>query len=199
MTKDILVLLDLAVNLVLGVFFLHTAIVNALTELVLFRPEKSLKGIVDLTYKDSRSVKPSPNLPQNGTENPSSIFFRHDELRCGQMDSSGCGIQTPDPDRLADSGWNLPKIPPLGLPTRAALLSQRNHHNAEFLVIAEPGTSFWSCNSSILTVKKHCGDSETYTKMLQHFQEKITICQPVRTVQQVRWPVVYGVVTQLVL
>ena len=138
--------------------FLYLGSGVTLAQSVLPIPKKGFTGKIGLTYKDSASVKPSLHLPQSyGIENPPNIFLvLLDDAGYGQTGTFGGGIPTPGLDRLADAGLRYTQFHTTALcsPTRAALLTGRNHHNAGFGVIAELGTGFPGYNG---VIPRSCG------------------------------------------
>ncbi|HCS50661.1 arylsulfatase [Rubinisphaera sp.] len=110
------------------------------------RPEEAFKGKIGLTYKDSVAVKPELKIPQNfGIENaPNILLVLIDDCGYGQMGTFGGGIPTPSMDRVADNGLRYNRFHTTALcsPTRAALLTGRNHHSVASGVIGEAGTGF---------------------------------------------------------
>lgn len=110
------------------------------------RPEKAFQGKIGLTYKDSTAVKPELKIPQTfGIENaPNILLVLIDDCGFGQMGTFGGGIPTPALDRVANSGLRFTRFHTTALcsPTRAALLTGRNHHSVGTGVIGEAGTGF---------------------------------------------------------
>jgi arylsulfatase len=110
------------------------------------RPEPGFKGRIGLTYKDSTPVKPKLKIPQNfGIEDaPNILLVLIDDCGFGQMGTFGGGIPTPVMDRVANNGLRYNRFHTTALcsPTRAALLTGRNHHSVGSGVIGEAGTGF---------------------------------------------------------
>ncbi len=113
---------------------------------VLPRPEGPFTGKVGLTYKDSQAVKPELKVPATfGIEGaPNILLVLIDDCGYGQMSTFGGGIPTPSMDRVAASGLRYTHFHTTSLcsPTRAALLTGRNHHSVASGVIGEAGTGF---------------------------------------------------------
>lgn len=109
-------------------------------------PDAPFKGKIGLTYKDSEAVKPKLKIPQNfGIEDaPNILLVLIDDCGFGQMSTFGGGIPTPAFDRVADNGLRYNRFHTTALcsPTRAALLTGRNHHSVGSGVIGEAGTGF---------------------------------------------------------
>ena len=113
---------------------------------VLPRPEEPFAGQIGLTYKDSQAVKPQLKIPATfGLDNPPNILIvLIDDCGFGQMGTFGGGIPTPTLDRIANNGLKYTRFHTTALcsPTRAALLTGRNHHSVGSGVIGEAGTGF---------------------------------------------------------
>ncbi len=113
---------------------------------VLPRPEPPFGGKIGLTYKDSEAVKPDLKVPATfGVQDPPNILIvLIDDCGFGQMSTFGGGIPTPTLDRIADNGLKYTRFHTTALcsPTRAALLTGRNHHSVGSGVIGEAGTGF---------------------------------------------------------
>jgi len=113
---------------------------------VLPRAEEAFTGKIGLTYKDSEAVKPQLKIPATfGLEDPPNILIvLIDDCGFGQMGTFGGGIPTPTLDRIANNGLKYTRFHTTALcsPTRAALLTGRNHHSVGSGVIGEAGTGF---------------------------------------------------------
>ena len=113
---------------------------------VLPRPDAPFGGKIGLTYKDSEAVKPKLKIPATfGLDNPPNILIvLIDDCGFGQMGTFGGGIPTPTLDRIANNGLKYTRFHTTALcsPTRAALLTGRNHHSVGSGVIGEAGTGF---------------------------------------------------------
>ena len=113
---------------------------------VLPRPEEPFAGKIGLTYKDSEAVKPKLKVPSTfGLADPPNVLLvLIDDCGYGQMSTFGGGIPTPAMDRVAANGLRYTHFHTTALcsPTRAALLTGRNHHSVASGVIGEAGTGF---------------------------------------------------------
>ncbi|WP_206352369.1 arylsulfatase [Tautonia rosea] len=113
---------------------------------VLPRPEEPFQGKIGLTYKDSTPVKPELKVPRTfGLEDPPNILIvLIDDVGFGQFGTFGGAIPTPAMDRVAENGLRYTRFHTTALcsPTRAALLTGRNHHSVGTGVIGEAGTGF---------------------------------------------------------
>jgi arylsulfatase len=116
---------------------------------VLPRSEQPFAGKVGLTYKDS-----VPQFPQEVKAPPGApnvLLILTDDVGFGASSTFGGPIPTPTFDRLAQSGlrFNCFHTTALCSPTRAALLTGRNHHSAASGVITEISTGYPGYNSVI--------------------------------------------------
>src|SRR6516225_5396549 len=110
--------------------------------IVLPRPEPKFKGRIGTTYKDSTPDKiPIIQAPKDG---PNVLIILIDDCGFGQWSAFGGQILTPNLDRLAASGLRYTRFHTTALcsPTRAALLTGRNHHSAGTGVITELGSGY---------------------------------------------------------
>jgi arylsulfatase A-like enzyme len=109
---------------------------------VLPRPEPKFKGRIGTTYKDSQPDKiPIIKAPEGA---PNVLLILIDDCGFGQWSTFGGQIPTPNLDRLARSGLRYTRFHTTALcsPTRAAILTGRNHHSAGTGVITEIGTGY---------------------------------------------------------
>ena len=109
-------------------------------------PDKPFGGKIGLTYKDSVAEKPKLKIPQNfGIQDaPNILLVLIDDCGFGQTSTFGGGIPTPVFDKVAANGLRYNRFHTTALcsPTRAALLTGRNHHSVGSGVIGEAGTGF---------------------------------------------------------
>ena len=114
---------------------------------VLPRPEPPFKGKIGRTVKDS-----TPDFPK-GIEAPKGapniLLILTDDVGFGASSPFGGPIQTPNFQRLADSGirYNTFHTTALCSPTRSALITGRNHHTNASGVITEMATGYPGYNS----------------------------------------------------
>ncbi len=109
---------------------------------VLPRPEPKFRGIIGQTYKDSTPDKiPLIKAPDGA---PNVLFIMIDDAGFGQCSTLGGQIPTPNLDRLAQAGLTYNRFHTTALcsPTRAAVLTGRNHHSAATGVITEIGSGY---------------------------------------------------------
>ena len=101
---------------------------------------------------DALSSKPwwAPRIVPPKTA-PNVLLIITDDAGFGVPSTFGGVIPTPAMDRIADAGLRYNNIHSTALcsPTRAALITGRNHHSAGFGVISEQSTGFPGYNSMI--------------------------------------------------
>src|SRR5436189_5667430 len=113
------------------------------TPLVLPRPDHHFSGNVGRTYLDSDKPQfPQPVQPPKGA--PNIVLILIDDAGFGQFSTFGGGIPSPTMDQLAAEGlrYNCFHTTALCSPTRAALITGRNHQSAAFGGITELATGF---------------------------------------------------------
>ncbi|HBC42311.1 MAG TPA: arylsulfatase [Pseudanabaena sp.] len=105
-------------------------------------PQAPFKGKIGTTYKDSQPDFPKPiKAPAKA---PNVLLVLLDDVGFGQTSAFGGLIETPNLDRLASRGlrYNQFHTTALCSPTRAALLTGRNHHSVSTGVITELASGF---------------------------------------------------------
>ncbi len=114
----------------------------ALAQDVLPQPQPKFKGNVGLTYKDSAADFPQPPKAPKGA--PNVLIVLLDDTGFGHPSTFGGPCQTPTLDSLSKGGlrYNQFHTTALCSPTRAALLTGRNHHSVNTGVIMEMGTGY---------------------------------------------------------
>ena len=110
-------------------------------------PAPAFKGVIGETYKDSKSNFPQPVTPPEGA--PNVLIVLIDDLGFGGTATYGGLVATPNIDKIARQGliYNQVHMTALCSPTRAALLSGRNHHQVGMGGITEGATGFPGYNS----------------------------------------------------
>ncbi len=109
---------------------------------VLPPPEPKFDGVIGRTFKDSKmGTFPVMKAPADA---PNVLLVLIDDCGFGQWGTFGGQIATPNLDRLAKSGLRYTRFHTTALcsPTRAALLTGRNHHSACTGTITELGDSY---------------------------------------------------------
>src|SRR5215469_8827300 len=119
------------------------------TQEVLPQPEPPFKGKIGRTVKDSTPDFPKDVEAPKGA--PNILLIMTDDVGFGASSTFGGPIQTPTFQRLADSGlrYNMYHTTALCSPTRAALITGRNHHTNASGVITEFATGFPGYNSLV--------------------------------------------------
>ncbi|NYT39884.1 arylsulfatase [Sphingomonas sp. R-74633] len=110
---------------------------------VLPRPDFHFTGEVGRTYQDSDPATfPQPVQPPKGA--PNIVLILLDDVGFGQFSTFGGGVPSPTMDRLAEEGlrFNYFHTTALCSPTRAALITGRNHHSTSFAGITELATGY---------------------------------------------------------
>jgi arylsulfatase len=109
---------------------------------VLPLPQAPFKGKIGITYKESQPDFPKPiKAPAKA---PNVLLVLLDDVGFGQTSAFGGLIETPNLDRLAARGlrYNQFHTTALCSPTRAALLTGRNHHSVSTGVITELASGY---------------------------------------------------------
>jgi arylsulfatase len=119
----------------------------AIAQEVLPRPEQPFKGHIGRTAKDS--TRDFPKEPQAPKGAPNILLILTDDVGFGASSTFGGPIPTATMDRLAAAGLRYTQFHTTALcsPTRAALLSGRNHHSNATGVIMELGSGYPGYNS----------------------------------------------------
>jgi len=128
---------------------------------VLPRPEQPFGGKIGRTSKESTPDFPKEiSAPKSA---PNILLILTDDVGFAASSTFGGPIPTLTMDRLAKSGlrYNQFHTTALCSPTRAALLSGRNHHSASTGVITELATGYPGYNS---LMSKSCG---TFAEILK--------------------------------
>ncbi len=114
---------------------------------VLPRPEQPFGGRIGITVQDS--VKDFPKEVEAPKGAPNVLVILTDDVGFGASSTFGGPVPTPTMERLAKNGLRYTQFHTTALcsPTRAALLSGRNHHSAATGVIMEAGTGFPGYNT----------------------------------------------------
>ena len=111
------------------------------------RPEPPFKGRIGRTAKDS--VPDFPKEVQPPKNAPNILLILTDDVGFGAASTFGGPISTPTFDRVAQAGLRYTNFHTTALcsPTRAALITGRNHHSVQTGVITEFGTGFPGYNT----------------------------------------------------
>ena len=105
-------------------------------------PPSKFGGVIKESYKDSKPYWQPRVVPPKGA--PNVLLIMTDDQGYGVSSTFGGVIPTPALDRIAKAGLRYTQFHSTALcsPTRAALITGRNHHSVGFGVIGELGTGF---------------------------------------------------------
>lgn len=121
---------------------------------VLPKPDQPFNGKIGTTVADSTTDFPKPMTAPAGA--PNVLLILTDDVGFGASSTFGGPIPTPNYDHLAKVGlrYNTFHTTALCSPSRAALISGRNHHTVSTGIIMEGGTGYPGYNS---LMSKSCG------------------------------------------
>jgi arylsulfatase A-like enzyme len=107
-----------------------------------YKPGTTFPGVIGRTVSESAPAWPQPLRAKKGA--PNVIFFILDDVGYGQMSAFGGLVNTPNLDRLAQNGLRYTNMHTTALcsPTRACVLTGRNHHSNGVACIMEFATGF---------------------------------------------------------
>jgi arylsulfatase A-like enzyme len=116
---------------------------------VLPLPVPPFTGVIGKTYKESKEAWPPVPTPPSGA--PNIVVILLDDVGFGQTSTFGGPVQTPALEALAAQGLKYTRFHTTAVcgPSRAALLTGRNHHQAGAGFLAEWSTGFPSYNNEI--------------------------------------------------
>ena len=105
-------------------------------------PPQPFKGEIELNAAQSKPAWPMRVVPPKGA--PNILLIMTDDVGFGAPSTFGGVIPTPALDRIAANGLRYTNFHSTALcsPTRAALITGRNHHSAGFGVVSEAATGF---------------------------------------------------------
>jgi arylsulfatase A-like enzyme len=117
-------------------------------------PNPKFGGVINEKAADSKPWWPPTVVPPKGA--PNILLIMTDDCGFGSPSTFGGVIPTPALDRIAASGLRYTQFHSTSLcsPTRAALITGRNHHVAGFGVVGEAATGFPGYDS---VIRKECG------------------------------------------
>jgi arylsulfatase len=110
---------------------------------------EEFQGTIGRTFKDSEAWWPNPPTPPEGA--PNVVYIVLDDTGYGQLGCYGGLIETPNMDRLADNGLRYTDFHTTAIcsPTRACLLTGRNHHSAGYGFLSEFSSGYPGYNATI--------------------------------------------------
>jgi arylsulfatase len=112
-------------------------------------PAKPFGGVIREKAQDSEPCWPPTVVPPKGA--PNVLLIMTDDVGFGAPSTFGGVIPTPAMDRIANAGLRYTQFHSTALcsPTRAAIITGRNHHSVGFGVISEIATGYPGYNSMI--------------------------------------------------
>ncbi|MEM9503408.1 MAG: sulfatase-like hydrolase/transferase, partial [Cyanobacteria bacterium P01_E01_bin.43] len=128
---------------ILAIVF-QASVPTALAQERLPKAEPEFNGTIGITYKDSQADTALLKSVEAPAGAPNILLVLIDDAGFGSASTFGGPISTPTFDKLADNGlrYNTFHTTALCSPTRAALLTGRNHHSVGSGTIQELATSF---------------------------------------------------------
>jgi arylsulfatase len=120
-------------------------------------PPQKFGGTIEPTTKGSKPYWPARIVPPKGA--PNVLLIMTDDAGYGVPSTFGGVIPTPALDRVAANGLRYTNFHSTALcsPTRAALITGRNHHSVGFGVISEQATGYPGYDSFITKDKATVG------------------------------------------
>lgn len=105
-------------------------------------PPPTFGGAIGLSAKDSKPYWPPQIVPPKGA--PNILLIKTDDAGYGVPGTFGGVVPTPALDRIAQAGLRYTQFNSTALcsPSRAALITGRNHHSVGFGVISEQATGY---------------------------------------------------------
>src|SRR4029078_11159782 len=105
-------------------------------------PPPKFGGEINLESSQSKPYWPAQVVPPKGA--PNVLLIMTDDQGYGVSGTFGGVIPTPAMDRIANAGLRYTQFHSTALcsPTRAALITGRNHHSVGFGVITEMSTGY---------------------------------------------------------
>src|SRR5881409_2672675 len=121
-------------------------------------PPMPFGGVIKEAATDSKPYWPPRVVPPKGA--PNILLIMTDDQGYGVSGTFGGVIPTPALDRVAKAGLRYTQFHSTALcsPTRAALISGRNHHSSGFGVISEQATGYPGYDSIITKDKATIGE-----------------------------------------
>src|SRR6202158_890311 len=112
-------------------------------------PPAKFGGVIKQSAADSKPYWPPTVVPPKGA--PNVLLIMTDDQGYGVSGTFGGVIPTPALDRIAKAGLRYTQFPSTALcsPTRAALITGRNHHSVGFGVIGELSSGYPGYDSII--------------------------------------------------
>jgi Sulfatase len=126
---------------------------------VLPPPAIPFGGEINLNASQSKPWWPPRVAPPKGA--PNVLLIMTDDVGFGAPGTFGGVVPTPNLDRIANAGLRYTNFHSTALcsPTRAAIITGRNHHSAGFGVVAEQSTGFPGYDSFTAGIPPRLGRS----------------------------------------
>jgi arylsulfatase len=120
-------------------------------------PPQKFEGKIERNVEQSKPYWPSRVVPPKGA--PNILLIMTDDTGFGVSSTFGGVIPSPTLDRIAANGLRYTNFNSVALcsPTRAAIITGRNHHSMGFGVIAEQSTGYPGYNSIMTRDKATIG------------------------------------------
>ena len=120
-------------------------------------PPQPFKGKIEKNVAQSKPYWPARIVPPKGA--PNVLLIITDDVGFGAPSTFGGVIPTPALDRIANMGLRYTQFHSTALcsPSRAALITGRNHHSAGFGVVSEQSTGYPGYDSIITKDKTTIG------------------------------------------
>jgi arylsulfatase A-like enzyme len=121
-------------------------------------PDPKFGGVIKDSAVDSKPWWPPTIVPPKGA--PNVLLIMTDDQGYGVCSTFGGVVSTPALDRIAKAGLRYTQFHSTALcsPTRAALITGRNHHSSGFGVISEQATGYPGYDSIITKDKATVGE-----------------------------------------
>jgi arylsulfatase A-like enzyme len=120
-------------------------------------PSPKFEGKIERTVVGSKPYWPPRVVPPKGA--PNVLLIMTDDVGFGAPSTFGGVIPTPALDRIANNGLRYTQFHSTALcsPTRAAIITGRNHHSVGFGVVSEQATGYPGYDSFITKDKATVG------------------------------------------
>lgn len=120
-------------------------------------PPQKFEGKIERNVAESKPFWPARVVPPKNA--PNVLLIMTDDVGFGAPSTFGGVIPTPNLDRIANMGLRYTQFHSTALcsPTRAALITGRNHHSAGFGVVSEQSTGYPGYDSIITRDKATIG------------------------------------------
>ncbi len=114
-----------------------------------YKPGTTFPGVIGLTVDQSSPAWPEPMRAREGA--PNVLFIVLDDTGYGQLGCFGSPIETPNLDALAEGGLRYTNMHTTALcsPTRACVITGRNHHSNAMAAITELATGYPGYNGNV--------------------------------------------------